>query len=369
MNRLRFALFALTALFLFKATVQCWDSSQRGAENCEVAAKGSTTANKPKTRLVEVVSVKDFGAIGDGNTDDHRAITAAMAAATGSVFFPPGTYLISTPLKISKPIVLTGSGSGSVIKAVDCNSRWPHEGDGAPLISIRPSGASFSNVIVEKLTLDGSCASRSYGTWEWNAGIEVAAFRSWSPRNVRLRELHIKDVGGDGITVRGDPTTTAHSASPDSIHIEDNFIERWHQNRQGVAVIAGRRVRIANNHLVLGIPSSGTCPATTSNTTDPSSANFGIDLETNHEDTGDVITQIQISDNIIHNCNGGINIANQNYPHNAVSNVAVHDNTTMAYGGRPLKPLQVNGPGVTGYVEHNNRTGDEFRIFQSESKF
>ena len=63
-----------------------------------------------------VFNVLDYGAIGDGVTDDTSAIqatiTAALAARTtnaqgmgqqtipGTVFFPAGTYLIGTTLNV-----------------------------------------------------------------------------------------------------------------------------------------------------------------------------------------------------------------------------------------------------------------------------
>lgn len=49
------------------------------------------------------ISVKDFGATGDGVTDDLAAINLAIAAcpdAGGVVFFPPGTYRITNTLTI-----------------------------------------------------------------------------------------------------------------------------------------------------------------------------------------------------------------------------------------------------------------------------
>jgi hypothetical protein len=45
--------------------------------------------------------VKAFGAVGDGITDDSAAIQAAvdsLATGAGTVFFPPGTYLIGTTI-------------------------------------------------------------------------------------------------------------------------------------------------------------------------------------------------------------------------------------------------------------------------------
>lgn len=51
------------------------------------------TARSLSSKLGDFVSVKDFGAVGDGTTDDTAAIDAALTAASGAVLhFPPGTY-------------------------------------------------------------------------------------------------------------------------------------------------------------------------------------------------------------------------------------------------------------------------------------
>jgi hypothetical protein len=51
-------------------------------------------------KLRDTVSVKDFGAVGDGVTNDasaiNKAITAAIANGGGTVYFPAGTYKCST---------------------------------------------------------------------------------------------------------------------------------------------------------------------------------------------------------------------------------------------------------------------------------
>jgi hypothetical protein len=53
-------------------------------------------------KIAETISVKDFDAVGDGTTDDTAAIQAAInAVGSGTVYFPTGTYKISSTLNVS----------------------------------------------------------------------------------------------------------------------------------------------------------------------------------------------------------------------------------------------------------------------------
>jgi len=65
------------------------------------------TDAKPRTylsKLKDVVSVKDFGAVGDGVADDTAAIQAALTAAMGKpVLLPKGKYKITSTLKLVPP--------------------------------------------------------------------------------------------------------------------------------------------------------------------------------------------------------------------------------------------------------------------------
>ncbi len=76
-------------------------------------------------KLADFVSVKDFGAVGDGVTNDTAAFAAALAASF-NVYIPPGTYLANiaipappaAPDGVAKGYNLVGTQS-SIIQQVD----------------------------------------------------------------------------------------------------------------------------------------------------------------------------------------------------------------------------------------------------------
>src|SRR6516162_8932824 len=73
----------------------------------QASGPGVTTAITLPDRLAYVKNVKDFGAKGDGVTDDLAAITAALNWTSdrnkGTIYFPPGTYYVSGPINFAGP--------------------------------------------------------------------------------------------------------------------------------------------------------------------------------------------------------------------------------------------------------------------------
>lgn len=68
-------------------------------------------------------NVKDYGAAGDGSTDDQGAIQKAAAAAANSgggiVWFPAGAYAHSDLLDFGSNVTVQGEGAASVVKALN----------------------------------------------------------------------------------------------------------------------------------------------------------------------------------------------------------------------------------------------------------
>ncbi len=70
------------------------------------------------------INVKNFGAVGNGVTDDRQAVLDAIEALDGEhgyVFFPEGNYLIKGPISLPDSCVLKGHGSDRTILLFDLN--------------------------------------------------------------------------------------------------------------------------------------------------------------------------------------------------------------------------------------------------------
>jgi hypothetical protein len=104
------------------------------------------------------VNVRQFGAVGDGSADDDTAVTDALLTAQAvsvPLYFPPGTYLITTGLILGTNDVLYGEGRNlSVIKTASAIT----------MITLA------NDVELRGLKFDGSNTSGSKGIKDLNPG-------------------------------------------------------------------------------------------------------------------------------------------------------------------------------------------------------
>lgn len=67
--------------------------------NTKIIATGTTTARSLENRFADMINVKDFGAKGDGVTNDREAIQRALDNNNGrTIYFPKGVYIVETPI-------------------------------------------------------------------------------------------------------------------------------------------------------------------------------------------------------------------------------------------------------------------------------
>ena len=135
-------------------------------------------------KLAEIVSIKDFGAVGDGTTDDTVAIQTALNNA-GCIYIPPGVYKTTTILTVPEGVGIKGdSADTSVIRPTGCD------------------GLSFSNsnaigpVPIEDFWIYGDAASA-------NTAIKVLGDATTASRvtGLRINRLRIQNFR-DAINLR-----------------------------------------------------------------------------------------------------------------------------------------------------------------------
>ncbi|SFX65137.1 glycosyl hydrolase family 28-related protein [Azotobacter vinelandii] len=147
-------------------------------------------------------NVKDFGALGDGVSDDRVAIQAAIdaahAAGGGTVYLPPGEYRVSAAgepsdgcLTLRDNVYLAGAGMGqTVIKLVD--------GSAQKITGIvrSPFGEETSNFGMRDLTLDGNRANTVDKVDGWFNG--YAPGQPGADRNVTIERVEVREMSGYG---------------------------------------------------------------------------------------------------------------------------------------------------------------------------
>ena len=121
---------------------------------------GSVLYNDPFVSS-EIISVKDFGAVGDGVANDTAAITAAVAymESTGSpVYVPPGTYLTDPFQTDSQTYVLQAFFFGDEYANTIIRRRGT--GAGAFVTIGDPLATSFqANIVCSNITFDGGVST------------------------------------------------------------------------------------------------------------------------------------------------------------------------------------------------------------------
>lgn len=98
------------------------------------------------------INARDYGAVGDGATDDTKAIQAAIDTAVnaggGRVFIPPGIYLLSAALIYRSHITLLGAGMGA-------SQLWQLAGTADVYVKSYDGSQRTEKVTIEGLTFNG----------------------------------------------------------------------------------------------------------------------------------------------------------------------------------------------------------------------
>lgn len=172
-----------------------------------------------QTNQETIVSVKDFGAVGDFTHDDTSAIQGAINSGAGAIYFPTGKYLVTTINPVSNQLWY---GDGYA------NSELAWSATNQPTTqNMIPSTADLSNFAMDRMGFTGSLLSQTDPdtTGQNLIGIKI---RAGSAQNIRITNCRVRQFGdqskdgGAGIIIA--PATGSGKIVQD-IFIQDNVIE------------------------------------------------------------------------------------------------------------------------------------------------
>lgn len=192
-------------------------------------AGGSLATKMAKNELV--LNVKDYGATGDGSTNDTAAIQATISAAGASgaiIFFPPGTYM-TTGITINGGgnFTLSGAGAASIIKIVANNSNNV----------IRIENCTKFSVL--DLTLDCNRANNTLGTDEdLQCSIHLVSSSAFMLRGLRLLNSHMSGI-------RAGLFNTDAGGCTDGV-ITNCYVNLGVTADQGIGIWHSQRVSVTN---------------------------------------------------------------------------------------------------------------------------
>jgi hypothetical protein len=162
----------------------------------EPSTVGSVARSVQEKLRDGAVSVKDYGAIGDGVANDTAAIVAALAA-NNAIFFPAGEYLVSGNINIQNKTLIGNSWRDTVIQLVGINTNTPVFINSANSGSPWGSGGGFTlNHLTVKGNWDGVTANPvSINNFD-NLGSIV---RWYAGSYVNVTDCWIQDSFGHGL--------------------------------------------------------------------------------------------------------------------------------------------------------------------------
>ncbi len=153
--RLAGAVVLLTSVSLRAEVSQLWGNAGEkwtpASRLPDFSFAGYRRGEEPYRIPSQSISVTDFGAKGDGHTDDTAAFKSAIAAGAGKVInIPGGRFVLSDIIKIrTSNLVLRGAGPGKTIFAFSRNlntiePRWVKNDGGTPTTDWSWAGGLFT---------------------------------------------------------------------------------------------------------------------------------------------------------------------------------------------------------------------------------
>lgn len=196
-----------------------------------------------------MANVKDFGAMGDGVTDDTAAIQNAIySSGSESVYFPSGTYIVSDVIQLTAGTRLVGAGgmAASVIKLKNnCSPK--------PYAILNADGTTKYVIDIANLTIDGNRDNNiDHGTSDENGnqspywgGVLVALINLNNCIDVKVKDCTVMNSWGSGINIADCNIVEVSGNTVFSCRMSGIVVK----NRTSTSDVGSTNSRITNNYV------------------------------------------------------------------------------------------------------------------------
>ncbi|GAA5075192.1 right-handed parallel beta-helix repeat-containing protein [Lysobacter panacisoli] len=283
------------------------------------AATGATTASTytpaARARGTASVSVRSYGALGNGSNDDTAAFQAAIDAlpsSGGTVTVPAGDYVLDPTVNVRlRSKMHLQLASGARLRAKRNNAERAYV-----LMVYKVSDVEISGgqIIGDRDTHLGT-------TGEWGHGIMIRG-----SSRVTVRDIHLSNCWGDGLSIGGAMVTGAPTIPCNDVIITN--IVSTNNRRQGLTIGCATNVKVYDSEFS---DTNGIAPQ------------CGIDIE---PDSGDSRTTETVH---IENCLIRNNKGNGILAYKRVKGVTVKGCTIEYNGGYGILTVTPTG----GYIAQN----------------
>ena len=231
----------------------------------EVSYDNTVFTNSYKEPEIKYYTPQQFGAVADDTGDDTTAFNRALQAAassssTDTVFVPAGTYMIKADGGDGGVRVLSKTklkmDPGAVLQVIT-NAEKGYN-------CIRANG--ITDAEISGGTICGDRTTHTGTSGEWGHGIGI-----YDSIGVTISNVTVKNCWGDGVYIG---TSNDNSTTAKSRQISLSGVTTDNNRRNGLSIVAADGVTVDG------------CLFANTNGTDPQS---GIDIETNHWKTGDMM--------------------------------------------------------------------------------
>ncbi|MEO3403538.1 glycosyl hydrolase family 28-related protein [Mucilaginibacter sp. CAU 1740] len=217
--------------------------------NSEKFSNSLTVASFAASNSSTYVNVKNYGAKGDGTTDDTNAIKAAMAAAQKqgipNVYFPDGSYMVGETgdgggiIKLLNGVGLMGNGPATCHIKLTGGRKNPNPMFCQDYVNM----PTVSNVTIQGIDFNGNSSLQTFDA-DYQYG---SAFNFHNGKNIEIKNCKFQSLRGDGLLF-GDvfePSLNARMVTNVDVH----DCEFYNIYREGTMFCAVNDATFYNNNV------------------------------------------------------------------------------------------------------------------------